>query len=134
MCLKKLIKVFIGLFFIIFFTSCTILSNESSNGITIYESDCKEIIGLGCKKEKTLKGNMKNTSIYKGVNKNNKASKNTIIKSKPDTIYNLRAEEHCKKFKKKARLVQINERDPMIDFSGSTYSKNQQYHEIYKCI
>jgi len=132
---KKSFKILSGIFFISFLTNCTTSSNKGPNGITIYEPDCREIIGLGCKKNLS-KNNMQNKSITKGVNKNNKATKSTKIVSKSDAIYNSHAEEHCKKFRKKAKLIQINEREtnPLIESGTVKRLEFQKYHEIYKCI
>ena len=105
---NNLINRSILLIFLIFLSNCS--SNGNDKGITIYEPDCKEIIGLGGEKNSS-KNNMQNKSITKGVNKNNKATKSTKIVSKSDAIYNSHAEEHCKKFRMKAKLIQINERE-----------------------
>ena len=128
---KKLINRSIFLICLIFLSNCS--SNGNDKGITIYEPDCKPLVGksmdVRCDND-LVKTDLKKKSkkIDKASNKTNKLPKGLNDEDISRAIYAQRAENHCKKYKKIAYLIEIKDR---IEIIGE---RIQPYSEIYRCI
>ena len=129
--IRKLIKSSIFLISLFFLANCS--SNGNDKGITIYEPDCNPLIGKSLDKRcdnDLVKTDLKKKSkkIDKASNKTNKLPKGLNDEDISRAIYAQRAENHCKKYKKIAYLIEIKDR---IEIIGE---RIQPYSEIYRCI
>ncbi|MDC3396512.1 hypothetical protein OAX12_02365 [Candidatus Pelagibacter sp.] len=133
---KKAIKYLVYMFCLFFLFSCsTILDDDISiektpQEITIIyykpKVDCSETLDVFCNKDSSeVKTEMQNKSNEKTNNNKIKTHTTSSIVRKSNPIYNARAEKHCKKYDKKAKLATI------VDNTGAY---GRRYIERYLCI